>query len=93
VKETLGGKRDDRYSPHAASWNAHRHKPHNYARRVRREAQIRTHGRRDDRLQEGFANVAQAITAPGDVVLCPNTKLSIHAFGVLIGGRVSARLQ
>ena len=29
--------------------------------------------------KEGFANVAQAITAPGDVVLCPNPSYPIHA--------------
>ena len=31
--------------------------------------------------KEGFANMAQAITAPGDVVLCPNPTYPIHAFG------------
>jgi len=34
--------------------------------------------------KEGFANVAQAITAPGDVVLCPNPSYPIHAFGFLM---------
>ncbi len=36
--------------------------------------------------KEGFANMAQAITAPGDVVLAPNPTYPIHAFGFLIAG-------
>lgn len=36
--------------------------------------------------KEGFANIAQAITAPGDVVLCPNPSYPIHAFGFLMAG-------
>jgi len=38
--------------------------------------------------KEGFANMAQAITAPGDVVLCPNPSYPIHAFGFLMAGGV-----
>ena len=38
--------------------------------------------------KEGFANMAQAITAPGDVVLCPNPTYPIHAFGFLMAGGV-----
>jgi alanine-synthesizing transaminase len=38
--------------------------------------------------KEGFANMAQAITAPGDVVLTPNPSYPIHAFGFLIAGGV-----
>src|SRR5437868_393249 len=38
--------------------------------------------------KEGFANVAQVITAPGDVVLCPNPSYPIHAFGFLMAGGV-----
>ena len=36
--------------------------------------------------KEGFANFAQAITAPGDVILCPNPSYPIHAFGFLMAG-------
>ena len=36
--------------------------------------------------KEGFANIAQAITAPGDVVLAPNPTYPIHAFGFIISG-------
>jgi len=38
--------------------------------------------------KEGFANMAQAITAPGDVVMCPNPSYPIHAFGFLMVGGV-----
>lgn len=38
--------------------------------------------------KEGFANLAQAITAPGDVVLCPDPAYPIHAFGFLMAGGV-----
>jgi len=36
--------------------------------------------------KEGLANLAQAITAPGDVVLCPNPSYPIHHFGFIIAG-------
>lgn len=38
--------------------------------------------------KEGFANMAQAITAPGDVILVPNPSYPIHAFGFLMAGGV-----
>ena len=36
--------------------------------------------------KEGFANVAQAITAPGDVIIVPNPTYPIHVFGFLMAG-------
>src|SRR6202051_4734327 len=36
--------------------------------------------------KEGFANLAQAITAPGDVVICPNPAYPIHAYGFIMAG-------
>ncbi len=36
--------------------------------------------------KEGFANMAQAITAPGDVILVPNPTYPIHEFGFLLSG-------
>jgi alanine-synthesizing transaminase len=38
--------------------------------------------------KEGFANMAAAITAPGDVVLVPNPTYPIHAFGFIMSGGV-----
>jgi len=43
--------------------------------------------------QEGFANMAQAITAPGDVVICPNPTYPIHAFGFIMSGGVIRSIQ
>jgi alanine-synthesizing transaminase len=36
--------------------------------------------------KEGFANMAQAITAPGDLILAPNPTYPIHEFGFIISG-------
>jgi len=42
--------------------------------------------------KEGFANMAQAITAPGDVVLVPNPTYPIHEFGFLLSGAAMRHL-
>ena len=36
--------------------------------------------------KEGLANLAQAITAPGDIVLAPSPCYPIHAFGFIMAG-------
>lgn len=36
--------------------------------------------------KEGLANLAQAITAPGDIILTPNPSYPIHPFGFIIAG-------
>ncbi len=36
--------------------------------------------------KEGLANLAQAITAPGDTILVPNPCYPIHAFGFMMAG-------
>ena len=36
--------------------------------------------------KEGLANLAQAITSPGDVILVPNPSYPIHQFGFIIAG-------
>jgi alanine-synthesizing transaminase len=36
--------------------------------------------------KEGLANLAQAITAPGDVILAPNPSYPIHPYGFIIAG-------
>lgn len=43
--------------------------------------------------KEGFANMAQAITAPGDVILCPDPSYPIHAFGFIMSGGVIRSMQ
>src|SRR5437868_3222240 len=36
--------------------------------------------------KEGLANLAQAITSPGDVILVPNPSYPIHPYGFIIAG-------
>ncbi|MDP7602271.1 MAG: LL-diaminopimelate aminotransferase [Alphaproteobacteria bacterium] len=36
--------------------------------------------------KEGFANLAQAITTPGDIIVAPNPSYPIHAYGFIIAG-------
>lgn len=36
--------------------------------------------------KEGFANLAQAISAPGDVILAPDPSYPIHSFGFIMAG-------
>jgi len=36
--------------------------------------------------KEGFANLAQAISAPGDVIVVPNPSYPIHAYGFVLAG-------
>ena len=36
--------------------------------------------------KEGFANLAQAISAPGDVILAPDPSYPLHSFGFIIAG-------
>jgi alanine-synthesizing transaminase len=43
--------------------------------------------------KEGFANLAQAITAPGDVIIAPNPSYPIHAFGFIMAGGVIRSVQ
>jgi alanine-synthesizing transaminase len=43
--------------------------------------------------KEGFANLAQAMTAPGDVVIAPNPSYPIHAFGFIMAGGVVRSIE
>ncbi len=38
--------------------------------------------------KEGFANLAQAITAPGDVIYAPDPSYPLHAYGFIIAGAI-----
>ena len=38
--------------------------------------------------KEGFANLAQAMTAPGDIILAPDPAYPIHAYGFIIAGGI-----
>ncbi len=88
LKETVGKARTDRYSSSRGIPGLRRAQAAYYGRRfgvkLNPETQIVT----TLGSKEGFANVAQAITAPGDVVLVPNPSYPIHAFGFLMAGGV-----
>ena len=88
LKETVGKARTDRYSASRGIPGLRRAQAAYYKRRfgvkLNPETQIVT----TLGSKEGFANVAQAITAPGDVVLVPNPTYPIHAFGFLMAGGV-----
>lgn len=43
--------------------------------------------------KEGFANLAQAICAPGDVVIAPNPSYPIHSFGFIMAGGVIRHIE
>ncbi len=86
--ETAGKPRTDRYSASKGIAGLRRAQAHYYQRRfgvtLNPDTQIvATLG-----SKEGFANMAQAITGPGDVVLVPNPSYPIHAFGFLMAGGV-----
>jgi alanine-synthesizing transaminase len=88
LKEVVGKPRTDRYSASRGIPGLRRAQAAYYARRfgvkLNPDSQVvATLG-----SKEGFANVAQAIIAPGDVVLVPNPSYPIHAFGFLMAGGV-----
>ena len=86
LKETVGKSRTDRYSASKGIPGLRRAQAAYYARRfgvkLNPETQIVT----TLGSKEGFANVAQAITAPGDVIIVPNPTYPIHVFGFLMAG-------
>ena len=88
LKETLGKPRTDRYSASRGITGLRRAQAAYYGRRFGVKLNPETQIVATLGSKEGFANVAQAITAPGDVVLCPNPSYPIHAFGFLMAGGV-----
>ncbi|MGY3036246.1 alanine-synthesizing transaminase [Bradyrhizobium sp. USDA 4354] len=88
LKETLGKPRTDRYSASRGIPGLRRAQAAYYARRFGVKLNPDTQVVATLGSKEGFANVAQAITAPGDVILCPNPSYPIHAFGFLMAGGV-----
>jgi len=69
LKDTLASRGPTATPRHAASPACARRKPP-ITTAASGQAQSRNPGSGDAGSKEGFANVAQAITAPGDVVLC-----------------------
>jgi alanine-synthesizing transaminase len=86
--ETAGRPRTDRYSASKGIAGLRRAQANYYQRRFGVTLNPETQVVATLGSKEGFANMAQAITAPGDVVLVPNPSYPIHAFGFLMAGGV-----
>jgi len=86
--ETIGKPRTDRYSASKGIPGLRRAQAAYYKRRFGVTLNPETQVVATLGSKEGFANMAQAITAPGDVVLVPNPSYPIHAFGFLMAGGV-----
>ncbi|MBB3809878.1 LL-diaminopimelate aminotransferase [Pseudochelatococcus contaminans] len=86
--ETVGKPRTDRYSASRGIAGLRRAQAGYYERRFGVKLNPDTQVIATLGSKEGFANMAQAITAPGDVVLVPNPSYPIHAFGFLMAGGV-----
>ncbi|MDI4664201.1 LL-diaminopimelate aminotransferase [Xanthobacter autotrophicus] len=88
LKETIGKPRTDRYSASKGIPGLRRAQANYYERRFGVKLDPERHVVATLGSKEGFANMAQAITAPGDVILTPNPSYPIHAFGFLMAGGV-----
>ena len=88
LNEVLGKPRTDRYSASKGITGLRKAQAGYYERRFGVKLNPDTQVVATLGSKEGFANVAQAITAPGDVVLVPNPSYPIHAFGFLMAGGV-----
>ncbi|PWB94250.1 LL-diaminopimelate aminotransferase [Methylosinus sporium] len=86
--ETAGRPRTDRYSASKGIAGLRRAQAGYYERRFGVKLDPETQVVATLGSKEGFANMAQAITAPGDVILAPNPSYPIHAFGFLMAGGV-----
>ncbi len=84
--ETLTKTRIDRYSASKGIPGLRRAQAAYYARRFGVTLNPDTQVVATLGSKEGFANVAQAITAPGDVIIVPDPSYPIHAFGFLMAG-------
>ena len=86
LAETAGRPRTDRYSASKGIAGLRRAQAAYYGRRFGVSLNPDTQVVATLGSKEGFANMAQAITAPGDVVIVPNPSYPIHAFGFLMAG-------
>lgn len=86
--ETAGKTRTDRYSASKGIVGLRKAQAAYYERRFNVKLNPDTQVVVTLGSKEGFANMAQAITAPGDVILVPNPSYPIHSFGFLMAGGV-----
>jgi alanine-synthesizing transaminase len=84
--ETVAKPRTHRYSASKGIPGLRRAQAAYYARRFGVKLDPETQVVATLGSKEGFANMAQAITAPGDVILVPNPTYPIHEFGFLLSG-------
>src|ERR1044071_6183441 len=91
--ETVRDTRTSRYSASRGIQGLRRAQGAYYARRFGVKLNPETEIVATLGSKEGFANMAQAITAPGDVVVVPNPSYPIHAFGFLMAGGVIRSVQ
>ena len=84
--ETVAKPRTNRYSASKGIVGLRRAQAAYYARRFGVKLNPETQVVATLGSKEGFANMAQAITAPGDVILCPSPTYPIHEFGFIISG-------
>ena len=88
LKETVNDPRTHRYSASKGIPGLRKAQASYYGRRFGVKLNPDTQVVATLGSKEGFANMAQAITAPGDVVLVPDPSYPIHAFGFLMAGGV-----
>jgi alanine-synthesizing transaminase len=84
--ETVAKPRTHRYSASKGIPGLRRAQAAYYARRFGVKLDAETQVVATLGSKEGFANMAQAISAPGDVVLVPSPTYPIHEFGFIISG-------
>jgi alanine-synthesizing transaminase len=88
LKETVNDPRTHRYSTSRGIPGLRRAQANYYERRFGVKLNPDTQVVATLGSKEGFANMASAITAPGDVVLVPNPTYPIHSFGFIMAGGV-----
>ena len=84
--ETVNNERTHRYSVSRGITGLRRAITAYYGRRFDVEVDPETETIVTLGSKEGFANLAMAITSPGDVVLVPNPSYPVHAYGFIIAG-------
>jgi alanine-synthesizing transaminase len=84
--ETIAKPRTNRYSASKGIPGLRKAQAAYYARRFGVKLDPETQVVATLGSKEGFANMAQAISAPGDVILVPSPTYPIHEFGFIISG-------
>ncbi len=86
LTETIQDARTHRYSESRGIKGLRRAISGYYARRFNVDIDPETEAVVTIGSKEGLANLAQAISSPGDVILVPNPSYPIHQFGFIIAG-------